>query len=186
MIDATNLRAGTTFLLENTPYKVKKYRHQKIARGGGTVKLSVKNLKTGGNEEKTLNSSHKVEKISTVKKPLQYLYKDESSAYFMDPRSYEQVEILVSLIKDELPFLKEGGTVDVLFWEDKPLSVDIPVKVTLEVVDTTPGVKGNSATNIYKPAEFKNDLKVKVPLFINKGDKVVVDTRTAEYVERAK
>lgn len=184
MIEATELKNGTTFLLNGVPFKVEKYRHQKIGRGGANVKLTLRNLKTGGQQQRTLNSSHKVEEIATIKKPLQYLFNDQSGATFMDPDSYEQVEIPASVLGDDLSFVKEGQNVDVLFLEDKPLSVDIPPKVTLRVESTTPGVKGNSATNIYKPAELENGLKLKVPLFINQGDKVKVDTRTGEYVER--
>jgi elongation factor P len=186
MINATELKNGTTFQLRDVPYKVVKYRHQKIARGGGTVKLSLKNLKTGKKEEKTLNSSEKIEEISTIKKPFQYLYSDENTAYFMDQDNFNQVEIDTDLIEDEISFIKEGEQVDILFWDDKALSVNIPAKVTLFVKRTTPGIKGNSATNVFKSAILENDLEVKVPLFIEKGDMIVVDTRTAAYVERAK
>jgi elongation factor P len=186
MIGASRLRAGTTFLLDGNPYKVIKYRHQKLGRGGANVKLSLRNLKTGSLEEKTLNSSYKVNKISTIKKPLQYLYNDKDFAYFMDTKTFEQTQVPISIIENELNFVKEGEKVNVYFWDDKALSVELPPKVTLKVVNTTPGVKGNSATNIYKPAELENGLKIKVPLFINKGDKIIVDTRTAQYVERAK
>lgn len=186
MIEATNLKNGTTFSMDGKPYRVIKYTHQKIARGGGTVKLSVRNLATGGSEEKTFSSSAKVEEINTIKKPLQYLYSDDANAVFMDTTSFEQIEIPLTVVKNRLPYIKEGQNVDILFWENKPLSVDIPPKVTLEVVETVPGVKGNSATNIYKPAELENGLKIKVPLFIKKGDRIRVDTRTGEYTERVK
>lgn len=186
MIEAKNLRAGTTFLMDGKPYRVVKYTHQKIARGGGTVKLSVRNLETGKLEERTLNSSSKVDEVNTIKKNLQYLYKDGSTVFFMDPKTYDQVEIPQNVIKDQLSFIKEGESVDVLFLDQKALSVEIPPKVTLEVKDTAPGVKGDSATNIYKPATLENGLKLKVPLFIKVGDKIRVDTKTGEYVERAK
>lgn len=186
MIVATDLRAGATFLLDGKPYLVVKYTHSKIARGGGTVKLSVRNLVSGKLKEKTLNSNAKVDDIETVKKPLQFLYKDASNAVFIDGKSYEQVEIPLSIIKNDLPFVKEGENVDILFWDDKPLSVEIPPKVDLAVEETAPGVKGDSATNIFKPATLENGLKVKVPLFIKAGDKVRVDTRTGKYVERVK
>lgn len=186
MIEATNLKNGTTFLMDGKPYKVIKYTHQKIARGGGTVKLLVRNLATRGSEEKTFSSSAKVEEINTIKKPLQYLYSDDTNTVFMDTTSFEQIEIPLTVVKNQLPYIKEGQNVDILFWENKPLSMDIPPKVTLEVVETVPGVKGNSATNIYKPAKLENGLKIKVPLFIKKGDRIRVDTRTGEYTERVK
>jgi len=184
VIESTSLKAGKTFLIDKIPYKVVKYAHQKIGRGGGVVKLSLRNLKNGSLEEKKMSSSVKVEEINTIKKPLQYLYSDSSNSCFMDPVSFEQVEVPISLVENDLPYIKEGGNVDVLFWDDKALSIDIPPKVTLTVANTAPGVKGNSATNMFKPAELENGLQIKVPLFINKGDKIKVDTRTGDYIER--
>lgn len=194
MIQATDLKIGVTFQMDGKPFRVLKYAHSKIGRGGANVKVSIRNLETGDLEEKTFNSDHKVEEIITVKKSLQYLYRDSKNAIFMDPITYEQREVSVAIISDQLPYINEGGNVNLLFWsfggaqdkEDKPLSIEIPPKVILKVVDTPPGIKGNSATNIYKPAKLENNLQVKVPLFINKGNRVVIDTRTGEYVERAK
>lgn len=184
MLDATRLKNGTTFLMDGKPYKVVKYTHQKIGRGGANVKLKVRDLEKGTLVDKTLNSSAKLEEITTSKRSLQYLYDDGDNSVFMDPKSYEQTEISRDLVSDQLIYIKEGESVDVLFWEDKPLSIDIAPKVALIVKETVPGVKGNSATNIYKPATMDNGLKLKVPLFIKAGDKIRVDTRTGEYVER--
>ncbi|MGD8743991.1 MAG: elongation factor P [Candidatus Woesebacteria bacterium] len=186
MINATELKNGTTFLMNGDPYRVLKYKHQKIARGGGTIKLNLINLKTGEKKEKTMNSSVKVDEIETVKRPLTFLYKQDDNAVFMNQRTFEQVEIPLGVIGEQAAFIKEGEDVDVLFWSGKPLSVDIPPKVTLEVVDTAPGAKGDSATNIYKPAKLENDISLKVPLFVKKGDKISVDTKTKEYIERAR
>lgn len=184
MVQATALKNGKTFLMNGTPYRVSNYFHQKIGRGGATVKLKVRNLENGQTEEKTINSTVKVDEISTTKRPLQFLYQDGTMASFMDPVSYEQVEIPVDVLGDDLRYVKEGETADVLFWDSRALSVEIPPKVTLAVVQTDPGAKGNSATNVYKPAKLENGLVVKVPLFIKNGDKVRVDTRTGDYVER--
>ena len=183
---ATSLKAGATFLFEGKPYRVIKYQHQKIARGGGTVKLTVRNLVSGVLEEKTLNSSVKVEKIETIKKPLQYLYQDTETAVFMNPQTFEQIELPLAVLDEQLKFIKEGDEVNVLFWGEKALSIDIPPKVVLKVVETSPGVKGDSATNIFKPAVVENGLHLKVPLFIKKGDRIRVDTRTGEYIERVR
>lgn len=172
--------------MNGKPYVVVKYSHSKIGRGGANVKLSIRNLETGILEEKTMNSNTKVEEITTVKKSLQFLYSDSDTAAFMNPRDYSQIQIPVSVIGEQLKFVSEGENVTVLFWNDKTLNVEIPPKVSLKVVDTAPGVKGNSATNIYKPAKLENDMELKVPLFIKNGDKIVVDTRTSEYIERDK
>lgn len=186
MIQVTDLKAGTTFELKGKPYKVYKYTHTKLGRGGANVKVSVRNLETGALEEKTFGSDEKVEEISTVKKTLQFLYKSEDSATFMDTKTYEQIEIPAKIIENELAFIKDGQSVSLLFWEDEVLSVDIAPKVELEITETAPGVKGNSATNVYKSAKLENGMELKVPLFIKNGDRVIVDTRTGEYVERAK
>ncbi|MEK7182598.1 MAG: elongation factor P, partial [Patescibacteria group bacterium] len=156
-----------------------------------TVRVDARNLKTGRVEEKTFNSGARVEAAPTTKRRLQYLYKDEENAVFMDPQSFEQVEIPRRIAGGEIRFLKDGQEADVLFWSsgdaaDVPLTIELPPKVTLKVTDTSPGVKGNSATNIWKPALLENGLQVKVPLFIAVGDSVRVDTRTGEYIERAK
>lgn len=186
MIQATDLKGGMTFEIDGKPYKVLKYTHTKLGRGGANVKVSVRNLANGNLEEKTFGSDHKFAEIKTVKRELQYLYRDQGSAFFMDPKTFDQIELPLETIVAELSFVKEGQKVNIVFWEDKALSIEIPPKVTLVVVETTPGVKGNSATNIYKPAKLENGLNIKVPLFINQNDKIVVDTRTGEYAERAK
>lgn len=186
MIEATQLKNGVTFKMDGNPYKVLKYFHQKIGRGGASVKLAVQNLKTGNTEEKTMNSNSKVDEIETNKRLLQYLYNDKTTVFFMDMETYEQIEIPANVLKNELLFIKEGSNVEVLYWDDKPLSVEIQPKVSLEVKMTNPGIKGNSATNVFKSATLENGLVLKVPLFINKGDRVRVDTRTGEYVERVK
>jgi len=185
MLASTDLKNGTTFLRNGQPYKVVKYSLMKMGRGGATVRLDVKNLENGNNEHISYSSNIKVDEVTTRKRRLQYLYNDGSAASFMDPQSFDQIEIPVSVIETELPYIKEGDTADILFWEDKPLSIDIAPKVVLKVTKTDPGVKGNSVSNIYKPATLENGLQVKVPLFINEGEKIRVDTRTGSYIERA-
>ncbi len=184
MIGATDLKAGVTFELAGTPYKVTKYTHQKIGRGGASVKLVLRNLVTGEQKEKTMNSTVKVNEIVTTKKPLQFLYSDETNTVFMDPGTYEQIEVPLVVLGDDVHYLKEGEQANVLFWDNRALAVDIPPKTILKVTETAPGVRGNSATNIFKSAKLENGLTIKVPLFINQGDKVKVDTRTGEYIER--
>lgn len=186
MINVTDLRAGVAFLQYGKPYQVIKYNLIKMGRGGAVVKVTARNLESGATEEKSFSSNVAVEEVTTSKKKLQYLYKDSASATFMDPKTYEQVEIPLSTLADEILYLKEGEGVDVLFWDDKPLSVVLAPNVVLAVSECDPGVKGNSATNIYKPATLENGLKVKVPLFIKVGDKIRLDTRGGEYLERAK
>lgn len=186
MYNASDLRNGTTFELLGKPYVVVRYTHTKMGRGGATIRIEARNLRTGNVEEKTFGSNDKLDAAPTVRRKMQYLYSDDSAAVFMDPMNFEQVEVLVGAIRKEMKFLKDGDFVNVLFVQDKPLLIELAPKITLEVTDTGPNVKGNSASNIWKPATLENGLQTKVPLFVNNGDKIRVDTRTGEYVERAK
>ncbi len=186
MTNATDLKNGTTFLSNGKPYQVIKYSLIKMGRGGATVKVTARNLETGSIEEKSFSSNAAVDEVNTYKKKLQYLYKTGNGLIFMDPATYEQAEIPLTVLGDAVIFLKEGEAVDVLFWDEKPISCELTPKVTLAVAECDPGVKGNSATNIYKPAVLENGLKLKVPLFIKVGDRIKVDTRSGEYLERAK
>ena len=185
MLVATDLKNNVTFLLDGKPAKVVKYTHTKVGRGGASVTVSYRNLETGKLEEKTWQSTAKFDEITTQKRQLQYLYKDADIAYFMDPANFDQIEIPLSILGDDIFYLKEGENASILFWGEKALQAEIPPKVTLKVSETDPGVKGNSATNIFKSAVLENGMSVKVPLFIKSGESIKVDTRTGEYIERA-
>ncbi len=186
MIGSTDLKNGVTFLHYGKPYQVTKYSLIKMGRGGAVVKILARNLLSGSNEEISYSSNVSVEEANTFKRSLQYLYKDAVNAFFMDPRSFEQIEIPLKVLGDQILFVKEGSDASVLFWDEQALSIDIPPKVALTVAETDPGVKGNSASNVFKSATLENGLTVKVPLFIDKGEKITIDTRTWEYIERAK
>ena len=186
MLNVTDLRNGTTFQMDGAPYLVLRYMHTKMGRGTANVRVEARNLKSGRIEEKTFMSNARVENAPTTKKKMQYLYSDAENSVFMDPVTFEQVEIPLKIAQESVRFLKDGETADVMFWKDEALSVEVAPKVNLTVKDTGPGVKGNSATNIWKPATLENGIIVKVPLFIQGGDKIRMDTRTGEYVERLK
>lgn len=185
-INATALRGGSAFLYEGKPFKVTKYSLIKMGRGGATVRVSCVNLENGSNVEHAFSSNLSFEKVELLKRKLQYLYKDGSFATFMDPSDYSQIEVPLTVLGDDIYYVKEGEEADILFWGDRPMSVDLPPKVTLEVVECDPGVKGNSASNFLKSAKLENGLNTKVPLFIEVGEKIRIDTRTGDYVERAK
>ncbi|MBI4059322.1 elongation factor P [Candidatus Microgenomates bacterium] len=186
MISVTDLRAGTAFQMDGNPYVVLRYSHTKLGRGGATVRVSVRNLKTGNVEEKAFGAGQSVEEAPVAKKRMQYLYSDGKTIVFMDPTTFEQFEMRVSIIGDKIYFLKDGEMVQVLFWGSEALDIELPPKIDMKVVEAPPGIKGNSATNMWKQAKLENGLTVKVPLFINMGDMIRVDTRTSEYVERVK
>lgn len=184
MISASDLKNGVTFLHEGKPASVVKYEHIKVGRGGATIRVMMRDLTSGTLLERTFSPINKFEEINTPKKKMQYLYNDGENAVFMNPTDFSQSELSLELLGDSILYIKEGSEVDVLFFDETPLSIEIPPKVDLVVTETNPGVKGNSATNIFKPAKFGNGLESKVPLFIKVGDKVRIDTRTGAYVER--
>lgn len=185
-INATELRGGIAFLYEGKPFKVTKYQLIKMGRGGATVRVNCINLENGANVEHAFSSNLSFELIVLNKKKLQYLYKDEKVAYFMNNSNYEQIEVPLAILGDDVNYIKEGGECDILFWGERAMSVDLPPKINLKVVDCDPGVKGNTASNYLKSATMENGLMVKVPLFIKVGELIRVDTRTGDYVERAK
>ncbi len=185
-INATSLKAGIAFIYEGKPFKVTKYQLIKMGRGGATVRVNCINLKNGANVEHAFSSNLSFELITLNKKKLQYLYKDEKIVYFMNNENYEQIEVPIAILGTDVNFIKEGGECDILFWGDRAMSVDLPPKINLKVIDCDPGVKGNTASNYLKSATMENGLMVKVPLFIKVGETIRVDTRTGDYVERAK
>ncbi len=184
MIGVTELRAGTTFQEDGQYFVVVTYEHIKMGRGSANIKVKVRNIKTGTITDKSYINGARVDNVQVAKKEMQYLYKDEDFVYFMDPKSYEQVNIPIRLVPDRIYF-KEGETFTVSFLEGDPLSVLLPPKMVFTVVETSPGVKGNSATNVFKEAVLDNGMKTKVPLFIDIGESIKVDTRTGAYSEKA-
>lgn len=185
MISVTDLRAGTVFEESGNIFSVLSYEHIKMGRGSANIKVKVKNLKTGATTEKSFISGAKVSEVFVNKKDLQFLYKDGDSAYFMDPVSFEQISVSMRIIGDSHYYLKDGESVNISFLEGDPISVNLPPKMKFKVTDAGAGVKGNSATNIFKEAILENGLKAKVPLFIDVGDSVLIDTRTGEYTAKA-
>lgn len=184
MISVTDLRAGTTYREAGELLQVISYEHIKMGRGSANIKVKVRNLKTGSIVEKGYTNGANVDDIRLDNQEMQFLYKDNDSASFMDPRTFEQKEILLANISGH-EFLIEGSNYTLQFFENEALGIMLPPKVTLKVTDTPPGVKGNSASNVYKDAALENGMNVRVPLFINIGDSVVVDTRDKSYTKRA-
>lgn len=183
MIGVQDIRNGTGFLLNGQPWVGLKYEHVKMGRGSATIRIKMRNLITESIVEKSFINSARVEEIDLVRKPMQFLYKDGESYVFMDPKTYEQVTIGKF---EEGKYLKDGVAVNVLFWDDRALSVELPPKMEFEVVECDSGIKGNSVSNLYKPAKLDNGVNLRVPLFIEVGDKILVDTRDGSYAERVK
>lgn len=181
----TDLRTGVVYQDGAEVYTVLKYTHQFRGRGGGIVRVKVRNLKTGAVQEKTYRGNEKVESVDTQKKSVQYLYSDEKNATFMNTTSYEQCTLSLDQLGDAHRFLSEGQKVIALFLEDKPVSIEIPKIVELAIARTEPGVKGDTANSPTKKATLENGLEVDVPLFSEKGDTIKVNTDTGEYISRA-
>lgn len=184
MISVNDLRAGIAFQEDGNIFKVLTFEHIKMGRGSASIKVKVKNLRSGSTTEKGYTNGGFVNDVFLQKKDYQFLYKDTDTAYFMDPQSFEQKEVpLKTLTGSE--YLNEGESVTLEFFDDEALDMILPPKVTLKVSDTAPGVKGNSASNVYKDATLENGIVTRVPLFINNGDSVVIDTRDGSYTRRA-
>lgn len=183
-IPVNNLRAGSVFEENGQALKVVKYEHTKVGRGTATIRVKVKNLKTGSTTEKTFISGARVENADVEHKKAQFLYKDEYKFYFMDNTTYEQFELNKDLIGEDAKFLKEGIEVDILIFKEEPLSIELPTFIIYKVETAGPSEKGNSVSNIYKPVILENGLQIQAPLFIKDNDQIKIDTRTSEYVER--
>jgi elongation factor P len=184
-IDVNKLKVGVAFQDEfGEPYRVIKYDFSKMGRGKANIKVKAKNLVTGSTVIKSFLSGGRVEEVVLEKKETQYLYNDGTTAFFMDPRNYEQTEIPMTVLGDDEKYLVEGEYVWVMYWGDKVLGVDLPASVVLTVTETDPSAKGNSVSNVFKGAKTNSGLAISVPLFINEGDKVKINTLTGEYVNR--
>jgi len=185
MLNFNEIKTGKVIKVNNEPYVIIKTDHHQMGRGGAVLKTKSRNLLTGGVLEKTYQGNEKAEEAETRTKKANFLYKDADRAYFMDNESFEQFDMALEDIGDSAKFLKEDTDVDVLYFEGNPVTISLPVKMEFKVVTAPPGVKGNSAGNVNKVVEIETGADVSVPLFINEGDNIRVNTETGEYVERA-
>lgn len=185
MLSITDLKTGTKIAIENDPWVVLSYSHSKQGRGGAVVKTKLKNLKTGATIDKTFQGADKLEEADLSKKKASYLYCDNENAFFMDSESYEQFEIPLSKIFDEKKYLIENSPIDILNYNNEPINIELPIKMTFIVTSAPPAVKGNSAGSITKKVTIETGTQIDAPIFIKENDKIVVDTRSGSYVERA-
>lgn len=184
MLSASELKTGVVFKDGNTPYKVEKYEHSKTARSGATIRLRVRSLLDGSVAEKVYSSVDNVSEADVYRKSVEFLYKDNFYV-FMNPETYDQIEVSEEVVGDNKFYLKENEKYTILYFEDSPVSVEVPNSLIFEVTYTEPGFKGNTVTNTLKDATLTNGMEVKVPTFIKIGDKIKVDTRSGEYMARA-
>lgn len=185
MITAGDFRNGVTFEMDGQVLQVVEFQHVKPGKGAAFVRTKYKDVITGAVVERSFNPTEKFPSAFVERKDMQYLYADGDLYYFMDTESYEQIPIDRSKLGDAFAFVKENMEVKVLSYKGNVFGVEPPFFVELEVTETDPGFKGDTATNASKPATLETGVEIKVPLFINPGDKIRVDTRTGEYMERA-
>ena len=186
MINAGELRTGTTFERDGQLYTVLDYQHVKQGRGTAFVRAKFRNVDTGAVTEETFRPEEKFGKARIDRGEAQYLYKDGDSYIFMDTTTYDQFPVTESLLGEQTKWLLENETVTALSYDGRILGVELPLSVELEVTETEPGFKGDTANAATKPATLQTGAVVTVPLFVNQGDRIRVDTRSGEYVERAK
>jgi elongation factor P len=185
MLSISEIKLGKLIQIAGEPYTVIKAEHHKMGRGGGVLKTKLKNLINGNVLEKTFQGNDKAEEAETEKRKANFMYKDDNAAYFMDNESYEQFDLPLDQIGERIKFLKEGTDIDTLYFENKPVAMNLPVKMKFKVVSAPPGVKGNSAGGVTKQVEIETGGLINAPLFINEGDEILINTDTGEYVERA-
>ena len=185
MIDSGELRKRIIIELEDKLYQVLDYQHIKIGRGSAQVRLKLRDIRSGHTIDRSFQASEKLTRARLDYRPMQYLYNEGDLYYFMDEENFEQTPLTTTQLSDTLNYLKEGMSLEVSRYKGKLVGVELPITVELEVVETGPGFKGDTATAGNKPAKLETGITIQVPLFINNGDVIKVDTRTGEYLERA-
>ena len=184
MLEINEIKLGTVINHSGQPYVVISANHAKKGRGGANLKTKLRNLITGQNLEITYSGGDKAMEADTERSKADFLYTADGRYYFMDNNSYEQFDLDAETVGEQVGYLKEGLTVDVLLFEGKPVSIKLPVKIDLLITDAPPGVKGDTATAASKIATLETGQEIRVPLFINSGEVIRVNTETGEYVER--
>ena len=185
MINSTDFRTGLTIEIDGGVWQIVDFQHVKPGKGAAFVRTKLKNVMTGAVVERSFNPTDKMPRAIIETKEMQYVYNDGDLYYFMDVETYEQLPMTHDQVEDAIPFVKEGTNVTMRFFKGKAFSVEAPNFVVLEVTDTEPGFAGDTASNTYKPATLETGFTLQVPLFINTGDMIQIDTRTGEYLKRA-
>jgi elongation factor P len=186
MIEAAQLRKGTVIELDGDLYRVFDYQHQKIGRGGAYVKTKMRNLVTGSMIDRTFGSDERLQDIRLENRRVQYLYSDGHMFYFMDLETYEQPALPAEAVAEVRSYLVENMELNLCMYQGRAVEIELPTTVDLEVVDTPPGFKGDTASGSTKPATLSNGLRVNVPFFVDPGDVIRVDTRSGAYVTRVR
>ena len=186
MIYASDFRKGITFEMNGEPHVVLDFQHVKPGKGAAFVRTKYRNILTGATREEAFNPNDMFPKAHIETKQMQYLYNDGELYYFMDQDTYDQVPLTAELVAEAVKYIRENDIATVKFYKDNAFDVEAPNFVDLEVVETEPGVKGDTATNVTKAATVETGAVIQVPIFINEGERIQIDTRTGEYLGRSK
>ncbi len=186
MADTTDLKKGFKMLIDRTPFAVVEHQFVKPGKGQAFIRTKLKNMMTGAVIDRTFKSGEKLEKADTEEREMQYLYQEGDQFVFMDNETYDQMRISEELLAENIHYLLDNMNIDVMLFEGRPIGITPPNFVELEVTETEPGFKGDTSSNTTKPATCETGLVVNVPLFVEVGDKLKIDTRSGDYVERVK
>jgi elongation factor P len=184
MISTSDFKNGLNILVDGEPYQITWFQNHKPGKGGSVMRVKLRHLKKGDTIERTFKSGEKFEALNVTRQKKQFLYKEGVNFNFMDMNTYEQISISPKLLGDKTNFLKETLEVEAIYLENELIGIDLPIIIEMTISEAEPGIKGDSVSNLTKMAKLKTGADIRVPLFIKEGDKIKVDTRTGEYVER--
>jgi elongation factor P len=184
MISTGELKKGVIIEVDKQLYSILDYQHQKIGRGSAQVRMKLRNIRTGSISDTTVQAGTKFPRVRLEQRAMQYLYAEDNNYYFMDQETYDQIGLSSAQLGDVVGYLKDGMVIQVQFYENEPVDVEPPITVELQIVEADPGFRGDTASGGTKPAKLETGLVVQVPLFVNQGETIRVDTRNGTYLER--
>jgi len=185
VVSTNNLKNGMTLKIDGDLWRVDYFQHVKPGKGGAFVRTTLKGVQNGKTVDRTFRAGEDIEQAILEKRPLQYLYRDGEDLVFMDTEHFEQTHVPERALRDSAKWLKEGDTIDLVFHAEEVVDVNMPASVELEIAQTEPGIQGDRVSGATKPATLETGATVQVPLFINEGERIKVDTRTGDYISRA-
>ena len=186
MISTSDIKKGVTFKMDGDLFQVIEFLHVKPGKGGAFVRTKLRNVKKGTVLDRTFRSGEKFDDVRLEKREMQYLYKEGDTLVFMDTENYEQISIPLDAVGDALLYIQEEDTVNITIYEEDPISIELTSTVVLKVIYAEPGLRGDTATNVLKTVKVETGAEIKVPIFVNEGDSIKINTETGEYVERVK
>ncbi|MDR3307084.1 MAG: elongation factor P [Endomicrobium sp.] len=184
MISTSDFKNGLNILVDDEPYQITWFQNHKPGKGGAVMRVKLRHLKKGGTIERTFKSGEKFEALSVTRQKKQFLYKEGVNFNFMDMNTYEQISVSPELLRDKANYLKENLEVEAIYLENELIGIDLPIIIEMTIVEAEPAIKGDSVSNLTKMAKLETGADIRVPLFIKEGDRIKLDTRTREYVER--